>query len=108
MALIGIEKIEEKNACYDSPYLAKEHVYRHRNIFSKSTRRYIEYSHYPVVIKEIDRGPGGEVRYWYWIFKRDGIEIWKFDRKPTKKEASKLWTRIREIYEARVKEIHRG
>ena len=71
------------------PDAAKDFVYRHRNVFSKSTRRYVVKS-IPPVIKEIDVAPDGKKAYWFWCFPRGEVIIYKFDRKPTKKEVMEI------------------
>jgi len=82
-----------------SPYWARQFVERHKNIFAKSVRRYIE-SSYPVVIKEIETDPDGSKVYWFWVFKGNRYIIYQFEKKPTKKEIKKMWDDIyKEKYE---------
>lgn len=92
-----IEEIDQNHGCEFDSKLAKELVKRRRNIFSDSTRRYIV-NDFPPVIKEIDRFKD-EVRYWYWVFFPGKIYIFKFDRKPTRREIREVFKRILKISE---------
>jgi len=95
--LIGVEEypLEDIRLAYE-PYRAKEFVWRHRNIFSKSSRRYIEWT-MPPCIKEVDTAPDGTKQWWFWWFLPEGrYRIYKFNSRPTGEEWSEM---VNEIYE---------
>ena len=67
-------------------------VYNHRNIFSDSTRRYVELEHAEdenedsfVIIRETDR-KGTERQWWFWCFFKDHYNIFKFNTRPTRED----------------------
>jgi len=74
---------------YYSIHFAKEHVYNHRNIFSKSTRRYV-FRTYPPIIKEIDTAPDGKKQYWFWCFLENKKIIYKFNKKPSQNQLKEM------------------
>lgn len=71
------------------PYLdvasCKRFVHAHRNIFDKSTRRYV-ISSLPVVIKEVSTSPDGQKNYWFWVFRSNYYAVIEFDGKPSRRE----------------------
>ena len=82
------EIINKSIVLYDNPYVAKEYVYSHRNIFNDKTTLYIE-KYNPLVIKEISYYKDIK-QYWYWVFYKNKIVIYQFDRKPNKKEYKEM------------------
>ena len=71
------------------PELAKEYVKKHKDIYTKQTRRYI-FKDNPVIIKEVCSYPYKQKEYCFWCFLKDKLIIYVFDKKPTKKEVEEI------------------
>ncbi|MHA1329450.1 MAG: hypothetical protein ACTSR2_00095 [Candidatus Hodarchaeales archaeon] len=74
------------------PYLdvasCKRFVHAHRNVFARSTRRYVV-STLPTAIKEVSTSPDGNKAYWLWVFRRGYYSVIQFDSKPSRNEITR-------------------
>lgn len=66
----------------------KRFVYEHRNIFDRSTRRYVV-STLPTAIKEVSTSPDGQKSYWLWVFRKNYYSVIEFDGKPSRNEITR-------------------
>jgi len=67
----------------------KRFVYSHRNVFNRSTRRYVV-STFPIAIKEVNVDQGGNRHYWLWIIRPGYYSVAGFETKPSQEDIMKV------------------